>query len=265
MCRAIAEGGRRCPGYEQWRVNREGAASFAPDTALERHMHRPPELLSMSVDAVRQRRFRANRWSAEVAAIRTVHGVEPDTAIGPVLRRELWAHRAGGDAASLLLLAERFEAVAASEGVSAAEVAARYENEQVRPHRQVAGERLAALAVPEADRPEWADPDHLVRMIEPPDNGVLGDAYVRVVKDLNGAEFVLVTSHDGSEPMTWAHDEAGLYAAMDEALDRVRAAQGRDRGDDVDREWVSPYVQTMSEGAFLSHVDSMHLTHGGTR
>lgn len=264
MCRAIVEGGRRCGGGERWHVNREGHERFAPDTELERHWTRPTHLLSMGPSAVRQRRRRARAYAAEVCAMRDAHGVVADSPIGPVLREELWEHRYRGAALSLIALADRFREVAREEGVPVEEVAERHAKLKVRPARQRAGGRLADLVV---ERAEWARPEYLVRAVEPPVNGDVNPAYLRVVRDVDGAEFLLVSSFDGSEPMAWRHTEAALKAAFWECLARVRAVnedptaydawldeQGA-RGSDTS----GPWTQAMNESDFFAHSGGMHL------
>lgn len=265
MCRAKWEGGgRRCKGRTKWCVNREGHDRFAPDESQERHWFKPTALLSMTPGAIRLRRHRAMAYAREVDAIRTVHGVAPLAAIGPVLREALWSHRANGAGLSLITLADRFKAIADEEGVSVEEVADRYATQQIKPHRQRAGERLAELVVTDADRPDWVDEDHLVRMIEPPENGTPNPAYVSIVKDADGAEWVLVRSYDGSEPMAWPNDAAGLKAGAAEALDRVRAANDSEdyfewaQANDV-AAGPNPWTQDMEDADFLAHSDGMHL------
>lgn len=264
MCRAKIEGGRRCTGGTRWCVNREGHERFGPDPEQERHWHKPVALLSMTPAAIRTRRSRACAYAAEVDAMRTVHAVRAASPIGPVLREELWAHRYQRAALSLKALAERFRAVAAEEGVPVDEVAARYQKQQVKPHRQRAGERLADLVVDDS-RPDWVAPAHLVRMVEPPENGTPNAVYVRALRDLDGTEYLLVTSYDGSEPMAWPHDAAGLKAAAWEALERARAVDA-----DAYEAWeaengmrqtaAAPYTQGMTDADFLATSEQMHLT-----
>lgn len=249
-------------------MNRNGHERFVGDPEQERHWHKPVALLSMTSSAIKQRRWRRAKYAAEVDAIRTIKGVKPNAPIGPVLREELWAARAQGAGLSLLALAARFKAIAAEEGVSTEEIAARYEQQQVRPHRQRAGERLAALVVTDG-RPDWVDPDYLVQMIEPPENGTPNPAYAAVVRDEAGAEWVLVRSYDGSEPMAWPHDEAGLKGALSETLDRVRAANQDgsyqswlDENNANENDVYSPWNQSMTEADFLANsgAGGMHLT-----
>lgn len=269
MCRSIAEGGRRCDGREKWCVSREGHARFSPDTGQERHWHRPAPLLSMTAGAISMRRHRARKYGQEVDAVRTVHGVKPHAPVGPVLRESLWEARYRGTTLTTVALAERFRALAAEEGVPVETIAARYEQQQLTPHRQAAGQRLADLVV-DPVRPDWVNEDHLVEMIEPLDNGTPSEgAYVRVVRDAEGQEWTLVTSYDGSEPQVWPATEAGRKAAAWEALERVRAVQDDRAGYE---QWLdetgnragdaAPYTQSMFTGDFLSHTGDnagMHL------
>ena len=166
----------------------------------------------------------------------------------------------------LVAMAERFRAIAAEEGVPVEEIAKRYATEQVRPYRATAGEHLADLVV-DPTRPDWVDPDRLVRMVEPWENGTPSQAYVRVVTDLDDKEFVLVTSYDGSEPMAYPNDAAALKLAASEALARVRAVtedpttyeawlDEQGMADTVD---ASPWTQDMDASDFLAHSDQMHL------
>lgn len=227
-------------------------------------MHRPAAICSMSPAAIRTRRSRHQRRMLEVDAMRTKYGLASDAPLGPVLRQELWAIRRAGTSMQLLTLADTFHVIAADQRITPEEVAAQYEATTVVPTRQRAGEHLADL-VDTDGRPEWADPDRLVSSVEPPSNGELNPAYLRIVKDLDDQEFVLVTSYDGSEPMAWPHDDAGLMAAYAETLDRVRAATESGAYD----EWLAeegapadgptPYTQSMTDGDFLAHHDGMHL------
>jgi hypothetical protein len=220
----------------------------------------------MTVGAIRTRRHRAARYAAEVDAVRTVHGVDRGAPIGPVLREELWAHRYRGAGLTVRALADRFRAIAEEEGVPVDQIADRYDRLQVRPSRQRAGERLADLVVTDG-RPDWADPDRLVEMIEPTENGTPNPVYVRVVRDLDGRDWVLVASYDGSEPMVWPSDAAGRKAAAWEALERVRAVREDPTGYET---WLAangatgstgtPFTQTMTTGDWLAHTDHMHLT-----
>lgn len=266
MCRAAYEGGRRCQGRTHWHVNREGHARFTPDVDQERHWRKPAPLLSMTKGAIRLRRHRASAYAAEVEAVRTIHGVGANAPIGPVLREELWEARYRGAGLTLLTLASRFRAVAAEEGVPVEVVADRHRQQTVRPNRQRAGQRLADLVVAD-DRPDWVDPERLVRTVEPPNNGTPGPAYLRVVTDLDGREWILVTSFDGSEPMVWPHTAAGLKAGAWECLERVRAVNedpaAYDRwlaeSEAAEGAVLPPYRQQMDDGDFLAHSDGMHL------
>lgn len=223
---------------------------------------KPTALLSMAKKAVGMRRSRALKKMAEVDAIRTLHGVPDAAPIGPVLREELWQARYMGAGLGLLMLAERQRAIAEDEGVSVEEVAERYQTQTIRPHRQRAGERLSDLILTDG-RPDWVDPEHLVRMVEPLDNGTPSPAYVRIVSDLDGTEMVHVSSFDGSEPMAWQHNAAGLKAAASEALNRVRAAASSDAYAAWEAELnegtgTNPFTQSMSEADFLA-TDAVHL------
>lgn len=269
MCRAIIEGGRRCDGRTRWFVNREAHERFAPDPEQERHWHKPPALLSMTPNARRTRRCRARAYAAQVEAVRVTHGVPTDESIGPVRREELWEERARGAQISHMQIAMNFQAIADDEGVPVDVIAARYEHLEVRPSRQREGQRLALLVTP--DRPDWVEPEYLVRTLLPTENGTPSQAYVRVVRDIGGAEWFLVTTYDGSEPMVWPHTQAGEKAAAWEALQRVRAIEGDPGANDAYRRWLhdtdaadndtaGPWTQRMSEGDFLAHSDGMHLT-----
>lgn len=271
MCRAAWEPGgpRRCDGQTRWCVNREGHARFVPDENEERHWFKPVALLSMTPGAIRVRRHRAAAYAREVDAIRTVNGVKRGAAIGPVLREELWGHRHRGACLSLIALASRFQAIAAAEGVPVEQVAARHQSQTVRPHRQTAGQRLHDLVVTDG-RPDWVDEDRLVQMVEPVDNGTPNPAYLRVVSDAAGREWVLVSSYDGSEPMCWPNDPAGLKAGAWEALERVRAVKenpdaydtwldAHDAHDAGDTN-TNPFTQTMTDSDFLANSAGMHLT-----
>lgn len=269
MCRAKIEGGRRCDGGTRWFVNRESHERFAPDPAQERHWHKPPALLSMTANARRTRRCRARKYAAQVEAVRVTHGIAPTAEIGPVRREELWEERAQGAQISHILLSQRFQSIADDEGVPVEVIAARYESLTVRPSRQRAGQRLADLVTPE--RPDWVEPEHLVQAIEPPENGTPNQAYVRVVRDLAGVEWVLVTTYDGSEPMVWPHTQAGLKASAWEAIQRMRAITSDPDASDAYEQWLNnndaavtgtnaPWTQQMTEHDFLAHSDGMHLT-----
>lgn len=268
MCRAKWEnGGRRCRFRETWHVNRESHATFVGDLDEERHWHRPAHLLSMTMGASRMRRKRARDYAAEVHAMRTVNGVTPGAPIGPVLREELWSHRHRGAGLSLLAQAAIFAAVAEEQGVPVERIAERYAAQQITPHRQAAGERLADLVV-DPTRPDWVHEEHLVRPIEPSENGTPNPVYLRIVRDLDGTEFALVSSYDGSEPMAYPADAAGLKAAGWEAIQRARAVEA-DRtayeawladGDMVTSD-ASPWTQRMANADFLAQTTDggMHL------
>ncbi|MCP3420334.1 hypothetical protein [Nocardioides pinisoli] len=211
--------------------------------------------------------MRARAYAAEVDAVRTVKGVVAGAPIGPVLRAELWQQRYQGATLSLHALAQRFQAMARDEGVPVEEIAERYATETVRPARQRAGERLANLVV---ERPDWVRPEHLVAAIEPPENGTPNEAYLRAVLDANGREWLLVTSFDGSEPMKWQRDDAGLKAAAEECLARVRAVTDNPTAyeawlaeqDATDPDAAeSPWTKSMSDADFLAHSGEggMHL------
>lgn len=265
MCKSKAEGGRRCAGIECWHVNAESHDRFLPDTEQERHWMRPVALLSMAASAIKVRRSRAKKKAAEVEAMRTVNGIAAHAPIGPVLRAELWEHRYQGAGLSMLILADRFRAVAADEGISVEEVADQYREQQVMPYRQRAGQRLADLVITE-DRPDWVDPDRLVRMIEPLENGTPSPVYLVVVKDNDDSEteYVMVSSYDGSEPMAWPHTPAGIKAAAQEALARMAVAHGTDEyaawaeANDAS-ETPNPWTQGMASEAEVFASGSMHL------
>lgn len=264
MCKAKWQGGRRCKLRCKYHVNRERHARFTPDAVQERHWFKPTALLSMTKSAIRVRRHRARAYAAEVDAVRTVHGVAAGASIGPVLREELWEQRYQGAMVTQLALADRFLAIAAEEGIDVEEVAERFQKVTVRPARQRAGSRLADLVV---ERPDWVRPEHLVAAIEPPENGTPSPAYLRAVNDAAGEEWLLVTSFDGSEPMVWSRTEAGLKAAAEETLTRVRLVN---ENPDAYDEWLAtndanaesgsaPWTQSMTDGDFLAHHDGMHL------
>lgn len=264
MCRAKYEGGRRCLNRTHYHVNRESHDRFVPDEEQERHFMKPEPLLSMTEGAINVRRCRARKKAAEVTAMRTIHGLADSAPIGPVIREELWSHRYQGAGLSTVMLADRFRAMAAHEGVPVEEIADRHSKQNVRPHRQRAGERLATLVMTEADRPDWVDPDYLVSMVSPAENGESAPSYLRIVKDLDDDEFVLVTSYDGSEPMAWKNDPAGLKAGAREALDRLQASKVDDRfheyeKDNRDSAPVGPWTQTMTDNDFLASSAGMHL------
>lgn len=266
MCESKADGGRRCPGNCKYQVNRESSPQWAPDVTQERHTQKPEHLLSMKKGTIAVRRCRAAKKIAEVDAVRTVHGIAPGAPIGPVIREELWAARCQGTALSLHALAARFKAIAADEGISVAQVAARYECEQVKPHRQSAGQRLADLVL-DPTRADWVDENYLVQCIEPTENGTPNAIYLRIVKDADEREWLLLTSFDGSEAEVWPNTRAGLKAAGWEAIQRARAVADDSSAYDS---WLSekdagpgdgtsPYTQSMTEADFLSHHDEMHL------
>lgn len=269
MCRAIVDGGRRCDGRTRWFVNRESHDRFVPDEEQERQWHKPPALLSMTANARRTRRCRARAYAAQVEAVRVTHGLPTGEPIGPVLREELWEERARGVQISHIRQAECFQAIAADEGVPVEVISARYENLEVRPSRQREGQRLADLVTPE--RPDWVDPEFLVRAVEPPENRTPNPVYVRAVRDVAGVEWVLVTTYDGSEPMVWPHTQAGLKAGAWEAIQRIRAINSDADASDAYEQWLddndtattdaaAPWTQQMSDGDFLAHSDGMHLT-----
>lgn len=268
MCRAQwDDGGRRCDGRLRpyYRVNREGHDRHGADVEQERHFYLVETYCSKKPDAIRKRRERGNKRAAEVEAIRTIHGLECGAPIGPVRRKQLHVQRYHGASVTYVIYAEQCRLVAEEEGTSPEEVAARHERDVVRPSRQDAGQRIADLIV---ERPEWVDPDHLVRMIEPPENGDPNPSYCRVVTDLDGVEHVLVTSFDGSEPMVWMNTAEGLYAAAAECLERVRAVNSDRTAYD---QWLSengagpsagtwsPYTEQMETADFLANAEGMHL------
>ncbi|TGN64232.1 hypothetical protein EXE59_09900 [Nocardioides eburneiflavus] len=259
MCRAKSDPNYyRCPGLETWCVNKEHHPTFEPDTEQEREFHRPRSLCSTTRNAIRQARKNAKPRIATVCALKTIKGLSAHEEIGLANRYELWADRRATGGLSMPVLADRFRAVAEHEGAPIAEIAARYEREQVIPHRMRAGERLAADVIPEPDRPEWCDPDRLVQALRPGSNGDVAKAYLWIVKDDEGAEFVLVSSHESGEPMVWPNDEAGLVAAGQEYFARIEAAENLDLNLN-DAEYMNPFTQAMSDADFLALSDGMHL------
>lgn len=271
MCRAKNDpecpGGRRCPGRETWRVNHEGHDTFEPDTEQEREMKRPEDLLSMTPVAIRQRRKRAKDKRAEVAAMRTIHGLDEDVPIGFALRRELWETRRAGNQLSLIALADRFRAIAEEENTTAEMVGARYQEQRGSDAEMQAGTRLQALVMEDSSRPDWCNPDYLVEGgLGNSTNGEPALAYLRTVLDLEGQEWVLVTSHDGSEPMAFPHTDVGRGYAMEQVKERIEAAvrlgidpDEQDAGSHEHDESVRPYTQHMTTDDFLAVHDSVHL------
>lgn len=253
----------RCHGSGKcdYTVNHEGHERFAEDVDEELHFRKKDSARSPSGAAVRQRRSRANKACAEVDAMRTVHRIPANAPLGPVLRSLLHSYRRQGAALSLIAMARQFRFRAAQEGVTVEEVAERYQNEQIEPHRMRAGERLADLV---EERPDWVDEQYLVRMIEPPENGTPNKVFLRVVRDLDSTEWLLLTSFDGSEPRAYPNDTASLKIAAAEAISRVRAISEDPAAYEA---WLaaeetsspSPWTRDCSTPDFLANTDSMHL------